>query len=830
MKQQSLTRHLLSAAVLAALVCGAAQAQDNSNPPAAPDSTTPAAKPDTAKNLDQVVVTGAASSGGIKKIDASYAISSFSADDIKDIAPSSTADLLKAVPSVWVESSGGQTGANVFVRGFPGTGDARFVTTELDGSPLYGSSGLSFMSTPDLFRLDDSIERVEVLRGGPSPIFSAGQPGATVNFIQKDGTETPEGAGSIRATVGTDSLYRLDAYWGGEIAKDWFLAGGGFAREGDGVHDAQFPVNRGGQLEAILTHKFDDNNGSFSFSARHTNDDDAFFTSTPLASVNGKLYRLDDFNPSSDTLLGNDLRHVNIQVTPGANPGTISKDLASGRGENLNVFGSKFDWKFGDGWAVSNRANFVGGDVPTTALFNGSAPPQTISSFIGDAVASANATPAIVAAGGLATGGTAVYTHGGQAVNPNTLVLQTGLWAVDKQIRSFTDELRTSKELFDGNTLTLGGYFASYGTRDLWYLGNNVLTTLQNNAQLVDVTLNNGAQISHNGFSGPATYAFAEAWRGRNVAGYLSDEWVVGPWRFDAGVRLEDQRVSGSSEGNSIVDLDANPLTVYNNGASVLNGQITRYDQSSSHASWTAGANYSFTEHTSAFVRLNSGQLMPSFDDVQGGTPEIQTVKQYELGFKSENKFYSAYLTAFYNKFSNQPFQAFVTLPDGSLQNVVLSGTTSAKGLEFEGSINPTENFSIGLIGDYTDAHYDNYGDFSGNQIERQPRLQFRVTPSYFIPTDWGFARVFATYTHVGQRFGDIGNDQILPAYYTIDAGVEADINNRFNLRLTGTNITNKLALTEGNNRLLSGGNASNIIYGRAIFGRSYMLSAQYRF
>ncbi|PWZ51893.1 hypothetical protein DD889_13415, partial [Staphylococcus pseudintermedius] len=82
------------------------------------------------------------------------------------------------------------------------------------------------------------------------------------------------------------------------------------------------------------------------------------------------------------------------------------------------------------------------------------------------------------------------------------------------------------------------------------------------------------------------------------------------------------------------------------------------------------------------------------------------------------------------------PYQAFVQGPNG-LVNVTLAGTTSAKGLEFEGALHPTENFELQLIGDYTNAHYDRYGDYSNNQVERQPRLQFRVTPSSFLPTSW---------------------------------------------------------------------------------------------
>jgi hypothetical protein len=48
-------------------------------------------------------------------------------------------------------------------------------------------------------------------------------------------------------------------------------------------------------------------------------------------------------------------------------------------------------------------------------------------------------------------------------------VVQAGLWAVEKQLKSFTDELRVSKEIFKGNTVTVGGYFADYSSHDVWY-------------------------------------------------------------------------------------------------------------------------------------------------------------------------------------------------------------------------------------------------------------------------------------------------------------------------------------------------------------------------
>jgi hypothetical protein len=49
--------------------------------------------------------------------------------------------------------------------------------------PIYPVPVLSFFEGSSAFRLDDTLE---VLRGGPSTIYSVGQPGATMNFILKN--------------------------------------------------------------------------------------------------------------------------------------------------------------------------------------------------------------------------------------------------------------------------------------------------------------------------------------------------------------------------------------------------------------------------------------------------------------------------------------------------------------------------------------------------------------------------------------------------------------------------------------------------------------------
>ena len=76
---------------------------------------------------------------------------------------------------MWPESTGGQTGANIEIAGFPGGGDAPYFTALLMGSPLYGMPTLSFFETTSIVRLDDTVKSVEILQGGPSVVFAGGK-------------------------------------------------------------------------------------------------------------------------------------------------------------------------------------------------------------------------------------------------------------------------------------------------------------------------------------------------------------------------------------------------------------------------------------------------------------------------------------------------------------------------------------------------------------------------------------------------------------------------------------------------------------------------------
>jgi outer membrane receptor protein involved in Fe transport len=823
MKHHTFNRLALAAAISAALVPGMALAQANASNNADANK-----REDSAKTLDMVIVSGSTQFKGLSKGDASFSITTMTPEQIDDAGAKSTADLLKVVPGLWVEATGGETGANIDVRGFPGGSDAPFVTMQLDGSPIFPPPTLSFLENSSLFRIDSTIDRVEVLRGGPSPVFSNGQTGATVNFITRRGSDTPEG--ELRTTVSDNGLYRIDGFYSGPISDDWFFSVGGFYREDDGVRDTQFPANKGGQFSATISHTFDA--GEFSFSARHLDDKNAFFTAVPLvAKADGGITRFAGFDPTEDTLLGRDFRNVTLQVTPGDSPGTINADLANGRGADLDMFGSTLDLNF-DGWTLSNRASYLSGDAPTNGLFTG-ANPQTLSSFIDGQIGSVNGNADIVsAAGGLATSGAAQFVNGGGAVSGDQQVMVAGFWVVRKDIDSFTDEVRLSRELFKGNTLTVGAYYANYSSKDRWYLGNNMLLTAEPNARRIDVALDNGVEVTRDGFVGASFFSVNADYDGDNIAGFIADEWEIDDrWKLDLGLRFERQSVDAILENIESRDLDNNLLTLSNNSASVLNGTFREIHQNDKESSFTAGLNYKVTDFASVFARYNTGYAFPQFDNLRDGQNNTQQIDQYEIGFKSSTDLYSLFLTGFYNKFSGLQFQLF----DLEGNNITQIGGSHAQGIEYEAQLRPFENFAIDLTGSYVDAEFRNFGDNSGNRVRRQAKNQFRVTPSYVIPGQWGDLRFFGTWSHVGKRFSDNENQQLLPSYDTLDIGVVAYIGNNWEVRVQGSNVTDELALTEGNARIVgdstSGGVGEDRVFlGRAIQGPNYQASVTYRF
>ena len=831
------------AVAVAGILCCAGTAR------AADDQTTAAAA--AGDQLQEVVVT--ASAQGVRKLDASYNIVTANLEQIQNVNPASAAEIFKISPGVWPEASGGQTGVNIDVAGFPnGGGDSPYFTTMIQGSPLYGAPYLSFMDNSSLIRLDDTIERVELVQGGTGAIFGQGQPGATANFILRTGSDKSEG--SIGFTYGSEGSERVDAFISGKIIDGWYGSLGGFYRVSDGVRDPQYPSDIGGQITATLKHDLD--NGSIMFWYRMLQDKNQWVADFPYVVVNGSPQPYPGFNQLNNTYNSKQLQNFLI---PSPGGGFENDDISNGRGAALNYFGSELKESFGNGWSISNNFLFDGGYVNTQALVN-NGNPQSLSSFIG-----ALTLPAALPAAAV----TASYANG-NAVPMDTSVITEQVWLVRKKITSISDEFRLNWDMGNGNTLTGGLYAAHYTDNDAWSLSANVLMDNVPNASpiilqgvaggnIYDVSSPQGIYNANGG------YYILEQGKATNVAAYLSDSWKIDKLLLDASLRLEHMNMTQQTTNQSPVQMGS-AFDLWDNAVDLPNGTYTTAGKTNTIPTFSVGANYEFTDHMSAYVRVNNGVHFANFDDVRANVngpladavngrattnPPLQRMQNFEGGFKIQNR-YTYVDVSVYDKEFRGLINTPVNLQNQPIGPPEIYGST-AKGIRLVGTVNPLadsavqplSDFKIALNANYVNEKYKDYqgcfiytnienqvicGTINGQPLARTPKLRISVTPSDVQNTGWGSLTEFLTYEHVGQHYQDGTGLNPLGSYYDLAAGIVAAIGDNWQLRIMGSNLTNQIGLTEGNARF--GGNAvqNSVGFGRSIVGREGSIQLKYKF
>ena len=827
------------AAVVAGILCGVG----------APVHAQEAAEAAPAGNdaLQEVVVTANAAQG-VRKLDASYNIVSVSLDDIKAANPQSTAEVFKLSPGIWPESSGGQTGVNIDIAGFPnGGGDSPYFTTMIQGSPLYGSPDLSFMDSSSLVRLDDTIERVEIVQGGTGAIFSSGQPGASANFILRTGSDKT--TGSVAATYGFEGMERIDAFYSGKIVDGWYGSIGGFYRASDGVRDPQYTSDIGGQLTATLKHTMD--NGSIMFWYRTLNDKNQWVADFPYTVNGNSVSPYPGFDQLNSTYNSKQLQNF---LVPNPHGGFQNDDISDGRGAQLNFLGSELKMKFDNGMSIGNNFLVMGGFLNTHAMVN-NGNPATLASFI----TGLTNLPAILPASAV----TASYTNGAP-VNPNQSVVTQQVWDVQKKLFSITDEFRLSVDLGFGNTLTGGLYAARYTDNDAWELSSNALITNTPNASPIILQGVAGGNIYHvtsaqgieNANGG---YNILEQGHANNIALYLSDSWKIDQWLFDASIRGE--HIDLWQQTSNLVNKQlGSQFDLWDNAVSLPDGTYTERGEHNTVPTFSVGANYEFTDHMSAYARVNNGVLFDNFDDVRcnvvngkngcGQTKPLTHIRNYEVGYKLQNEFTYIDASVYDKEFKGLSY----TPTDIQKVPIGLPSTygSSSKGVRFIGSVNPfarfdnqpLKDFKITVNGNWENAKYKDFlgcyvytdinnkvqcGSINGQQLARLPKFQVRVTPSDTQNLGWGTVTEYVTYEHIGQHYQDNTGLNPLGSYYDLAAGIVADVGENWEFRVSGSNLTSQLGLTEGNARV--GGNAvqNNVGFGRSILGREVNIQLKYQ-
>jgi len=746
------TKGMLASAIAVALA-QPTMAQEESKQPAS-------------DNTEVIIVSGTPGGAGIRKIDASFAVTNIDADDIGRLAPKSTADLFKAIPGVWVESSGGESGANVFVRGFPGGGDAPFLTIAMDGSPIYPAPTLSFLENSQLFRIDETIQMVEGLRGGPNPVVSNGQPGLTTNFRLKRGSDATEAL--AKYTVSDYGLNRVDVVASGALDDDLYYMVGGYIKSSQGIRDAGFNSEQGNQFTINITKVFE--NGELNLYTRQTDDRGTWYLPTPL-NVEGIDANYTQIGP------------LNRQatITYGADNVTESFDFGDGRGWDGHVSGGSLKLDLADGWALIDRFNITKGAANTFGLVpNGSA----------------------VTVGDVADNGeTATGAVTGTVYDADTPIQQIGRWVVLKDIESFTNDLAVSKS-WDDFDASFGIYSATTKAEDWWSLGNHAYHVLVPGGEAL-----NGIECNNSAEGCGWNYDINSVGDASTMAFYATSTWYYNEdLSIDAGIRRENHEVNYSVDEG-------------------LDGVITKavqYDETKT--SWTLGANYALTDNSGVFVRMNRGYKMPYFDDFRdnfgafsAGNDLIQQVTQGEVGYKFINDEIQFFATAFTNEVQGD---TFVRRPGAPAEIL----TNEAYGVELDGRYSHDSGFSVSVNATLQETEITASANNEGNEAQRQPGWQVRVTPSYGFELGDMFATVYGTLSAVDDRFGNNENTVVLDGYEKVDVGFTLEPTESLRIQFSVDNLTDEQGITEGDPRNPDSPN------GRYIMPRSMQLSATYMF
>lgn len=802
----STTHRLVAVALLALIAAGTAQANDVTNdsglkpaqlkaqpqtpseqngdaPPvllaqadADQDAATEEANPsDVQGTLEEVVVTGTAGGAELKKFDASFAITTIGEEDIAEYSPQSTADLLKLVPGIWSESSGGVSGANVFVRGFPGGGDAPFFTLQVNGAPIFPPPTLSFLENTTLFRIDETVERVEALRGGPNPVFSNGQPGLTANFILKEGSEETQGL--AKYTTSDYELQRFDAFLSGELAKDFYYMIGGYIASSPGLRDAGYNSDEGSQFTINLTKHLD--NGSINFFHRTTDDHGQWYLPVALnvPGVDASYNQLGALNRQR-------------QIRYGVDNQAKLLDQADGRGFDGSMTGGSIVIDVGNNWTMTDRFSYTSGNADTVGLV-----PDGGAVNVGDLLADPSLDALAVVTGPI----TGAVT--GRAIGDNEYIQRFGAWEVRKDIKAFTNDLSIAKA-WDTGTLTVGLYTDSSSSDDWWALGNQKYEVVQNHGEMVNGIACNELAVDSCNWN----YDINSVGDAKTAAFYAATTVDLGDaWTIDVGVRTENHKVDYSvDEGlDGVIDVAV--------------------DFDKTKVSWTAAANLQINDSMGTFARINSGHKMPYFDDFRenrdayaSGNDLIQKIDQYELGFKWVTDYVSLYATGFYTEVDPTFFVAFTG------QQAVIQ-TQESKGVELDAIWATEAGFRLALNGTLMDTKIVS-GPNNGNETQRQPRWQLRLTPSYDFDLANMTATAYGTLSAVGDRWGEPENVNRLKGYEKLDLGVIVRINEAFVVQVSADNVTDEDALTESDPRTILAPN------GRYIMPRSFQLSVGYEF
>lgn len=819
-------RHAIRAQLVIALplfVAGIAHAQDAGT---------------SSNNLEEVVVTGRAGVEEIRKVEVSYAVTTIGSEALRMDAPLGVADALGSVPGFWVESTGGEASANIRARGIPEEGFSA-VAMEEDGLPVQHDPGLGWLNADQSFRLDDTIDRIEVVRGGPASMFSSNAPGGVVNFItRKPGNVA---GGNIKVESSDYGLRRVDGWYSLPVG-DWRLGFGGFYREDDGVRDAGYTANKGGQLRFAVGRSFE--NGSVDFNVKRIDDRVIFYTGLPLTyDADGDVVGVPGIDEHYGTLSGPDTRRVTVR---NAN-GTFPLDIDRGTDVELTQYTLKFEYQLPGNWQLRNGTRYRESESSRIGLFPNT--PVTAASRL--AAQRANMGPGAVDVQlRYVNAPNEVFNVTSQ--NGNGLISDGAFRQVHVPLDELLNDLRLMRNFEiagQKHDVAIGLYLAKVDEAFDRYSASAIIDVRDNarmlNVVAVDAAGNPVRTLTDNGFNRYGSEFANGEGESFTKALYLSDEWSLNDqWRIDLGARYEQVDVEGKVEKSAARDLRVLQSTA-DDMVLTGTGVFDRFDTDYDDFGWTAGVNWQFMESMGVFARYTSTFRLPNVGDYitnAFATPVIRTMDFIEAGYKYQSERFSLYATLFQTNYDNFRFTDVRRNANNGFDELSVFTDTETLGLELEGTINATDWLDVGFSASWQDPQFGDFVqtvrsgdatttfDFTGNRLLRVPEVSYRVTPAIKLAEQ---VRFELDYQYFGDRFADAANLLKLPSYDVFSANLRWSPFERMTVYVRGENLLNEVGLTEGNPRagtFISGEANSPFFIARPIYGRNFRFSMTWDF
>ena len=726
--------------------------------------------------IEEIIVTGVARP--TTKFESSATVTAMSADEMRDYAPRSTAEVLRNVPGIQAESSSGDANANIKVRGMPiSSGGARYLSFQEDGFPALLIGDVAFATADSFVRVDTTLSTVQSIRGGTAMTQAFNSPGGIVNFISKDGSQ--EG-GSLGITGGLDyDSMRLDAEYGGALGNEWTYHVGGFLRSGEGPRDAATDLEEGYQVKATLARTFD--KGSLKFHFKRLDDTVPTYLPFP-AQYNGSDFSEFGVDFGSGTLL------------------TGTKDCAPRQGNVVSCDDEGFEAEMTSlaivaDYDLTDILN-VGFRHRTAAIEGNFASPFTASAF-DDATAGPSA---------------------------NIVYFNTKL---DDMDNNFT-ELKLNAD-FDQVTAIVGVALMNQNITTVWNF-NEYYVRLDGSRTPFDTGDSVGGVLYGNPAFGNCCTRLYD-YEVEAMAPYIALSGTIGDrLGWDASFRQNDYDVSGVFAESTVLtplDVDGDGQIGANEQAVPTIGATSSMDYDQDFDSWSIGANYALTDEVALFANYSEGGSLAAPDRVTGnlnadGTMDngagFAEIKQAEIGLKWQFADGSLYVTYFDAETDEE--KAFEVTTQEFLQNAYESS-----GIEIEGDYDFGNGLGIRGSLTLTDAEIVDTasGDNIGNTPRRQADYIFNITPSY--STDnWEAGLNFVGTDEV---FVQDNNDLKFDSYVVTNMFANWYVNDNFSVSLNANNLFDEDGFTEGEEGSASDG---DIVRLRSINGRTTSVTLRYDF